>query len=502
LGPIRLGKAGDSVRQRENNQSRARTSREFNATLKITGNLAEPHFLRYEIDAPPGTPVVTEAAAALIKHFLGITLVPNSGAINLPPGDKTVDPSLSLDFNHTFTGPGSHLVSVVVEPDLPPDGRPKGYKVRDRLAADNRRDFAVNLPRVPVLLIDSSPDKEKVLRYVFPLEKRPNWLLRAQEGTLDDMQEALFKDLNNEVNTPPRVLVLCDLEPRPDPANPGKHLPPLTKEQVQAVDKFVREGGGVLITLGPKADAEAWNALYSGKDGLLPTKLLEAVGKIDERDKGARPDMKSLQGPALEPFRSPELGRLSKARFARWWRLATPPAGTGAKVLGLLDSDLSFLADEHDGLAGLATSKTPFIVEKPLGKGKVMIAAVPMNDTWNTNLHQGEVEVFGVLINGLAANLSGQRGLDTNLAPGQPLVYDPAADESAEEATLRSPAGVTTKLQGRDGRFTFKDTRLPGVSHGGRPEALLRRGACVGPGARGGNDLLRRVGDDHVGAGS
>ncbi len=457
LGPVRLGKSGDSIRSRDNNQSRVTTRREFNATLKVSGPMTAPFSLRYEIDAPPGTKLVEEGPQS------------NTGSISLPPGDTTLNPALPLEFKYTFATPGSHLVSVVVEPDLPADKRPLDYKIRDRLAGDNRRYFALNLPRVPVLLCDTALETDPGLRpswflqRVFPLEDKPDWLVRAQVRPLEDLEKALSQDLNNEANSRPRVLVLCDLDAPVDPKDPANRLPPLTEAQSNAVDRFVRAGGGVLITLGPRADSKAWNTLYKGRDGWLPTRLLEAVGKVDDRERAARPDLNSFRGPALEPFHRPELASLANARFPRWWRLATP-AGTGARVVGSLDSGVVFQADDRTGLAGLMTSKSPLIVEKQLGKGRVMLCSVPLNDSWNTNVHETQqVPVFPVLAYELVGHLAGQRAVDANLAPGQPLVYQPLEDESAEEARLQTPTGTVVPLHGQDGRFTFKDTRLPGV---------------------------------------
>ena len=50
-----------------------------------------------------------------------------------------------LTFTHRVPKPGSHLVTLIVEPDLPPELRKPGYVVKDHLPIDNRRDFALEV---------------------------------------------------------------------------------------------------------------------------------------------------------------------------------------------------------------------------------------------------------------------------------------------------------------------------------------------------------------------
>ena len=60
--------------------------------------------------------------------------------------------SFTSPLRHT---PGSHLVSVIVEPD-PPAGRAAArLRLKDHLPGDNRQDYAIEVvPALPVLLVD------------------------------------------------------------------------------------------------------------------------------------------------------------------------------------------------------------------------------------------------------------------------------------------------------------------------------------------------------------
>src|SRR5262245_43350077 len=72
-----------------------------------------------------------------------------------PRGVKLDNGRVPFSFTHRFGKPGSHLVSLTVEPDPPPAERPRGYRVKDRVPGDNRQDFAVEvLQALSVLLVD------------------------------------------------------------------------------------------------------------------------------------------------------------------------------------------------------------------------------------------------------------------------------------------------------------------------------------------------------------
>src|SRR5947209_9406287 len=75
-----------------------------------------------------------------------------------PREAKLKDGQVPLTFSHKFSRPGSHLVTVAVEPDPPPEKRGDGYAVKDYLPIDNHRDFALEVvePR-PIVLVDGGP---------------------------------------------------------------------------------------------------------------------------------------------------------------------------------------------------------------------------------------------------------------------------------------------------------------------------------------------------------
>jgi hypothetical protein len=246
-----------------------------------------------------------------------------------------------------------------------------------------------------------------------------SWLVRPRSVSLADLRNALTA-------TPrPRVLILCD-------------LPPLTDEQSEAVDRFVRAGGGVLVTVGPRTRKDAVQRLYAGADGWLPSVLVEEVKEENEGPTSPRPS--SFRHAALEPFRSAGDHGLGRLRLPHRWRLAAPEAGVAHVVAELTDG-------------------SPFLIERPHGKGRVLLCAAPLADVWGGNaLSRPE---FPILAYELVASLAGWH--EVNLQPGQPLVYEPLDDEDGEQAELRTPTGRQVTLTRRDGVFSSSDTRYSGV---------------------------------------
>lgn len=421
-------------------RAQSSTALGFNSSLKVLNqNYERPYSLRYRVDRPdePG-PDAEEKERGF--------------ALTLPVRDDLRDGRLPLTFSHTFDGPGSHLVSLIVEPDSPERKKDKsliGIAIKDRIPGDNRQDFAVMLPLVPVLLVDGLPPLPGKLQGASFLQaalaptKGKNLLVRAKVVPIEELLPSLEKDVGPEANTKPRVLILCD-------------VPLLSAEQREVIGKFVEAGGGLLVTHGPRTElVHANKELYRGGQGWLPTGLEEAVGQEDEPiptdgttpDPAAHPKPATFSHPALELFRGNQSGGLGNARFPRWWKLARPAPvaadGSGSVVGGEL------------------TTKAPMMVEKKHGKGRVVQFCVAMDETWGTNL-VGVLE-FPALAYELVAYLAGSRGQDCNLTPGQPLVYQPLDDESLERATLKPPRGEPIELTSKEGVFVHKDTRLPGI---------------------------------------
>jgi hypothetical protein len=399
----------------------------FKTALAVSGKqeYEPPHRLRLEVDGKPAGEIQAPARAAL-------------AGVQVP-----------LSFVHRFNTPGSHLVSVIVDPDPPPDKRPVGYRLKDRLPGDNRQDLAVEVvDALPVLLVDGdaklTPESSTYfLRKALaqsPDPDRPPVAL-ARVVTAADFDPALLaSDLDPaRPGSRPRVLVLAD-------------VPRLGAAQVDAVDRFLAEGGGVLVTLGERVEPDGAfynDQLYRGGQGWLPARLDRVVGDRKRPDLAAAPDLKRFQHPALELFREEPNCTLGKAAFPRWWKVTTNA--------------------QNQALAGaLLTTGDPLLVERPYKGGRVLLCTVPLDRSWDANLPS--VWEFPVLAHELVYYLADARSVEHNLKPGQPLRYRPEGTRHGKDAgderrslTLYPPEGAAVSLQPETWPLVYEQARDTGV---------------------------------------
>jgi hypothetical protein len=365
----------------------------FKTAIAVSGEqpYEPPYRIRLEVDGKPVARLKAPAQAPLAK-------------VQVP-----------LTFTRRFLTPGSHLVSVVLEPDPPEGERPRGYRVKDTLPGDNRQDLAVEVvDALPVLLVDGdtrlSPESstyflERALAQSPDPKKPPVVLTRAVP--FKDFDPALLKtDLDKaKSGSRARVLVLAD-------------VPRLTAAQQGGVARFLEEGGGVLVVVGERVEPEAafYNKeLYRAGRGWLPARLDQVAGDRQRPELAAAPDLRRFHHPSLELFREEPNCTLGKARFPRWWRVSTPPGQNQSVPVALL------------------TTADPLLVEKAYRGGRVLLCSVPLDRSWGATLPS--VWEFPVLAHELIYYLADTRSAEHNLRPGQPIHYrlPPALAEANEK---------------------------------------------------------------------
>ncbi len=350
--------------------------------------------------------------------------------LEVPRAGRVEKGKVPLSFTHRFGTAGSHLVSLELQPDPPPAERPAGYVVKDHVPGDNRQDYAVDVvPGLPVLLADGDPSPSArrrstdFLRDALSPARDPNPVVKARVVPAADLTPAtLGVDEPGEPgaakgdSTRPRVLVLCD-------------VPRLSPVQADAVARFLADGGGVLVTLGGRVEADEYNTrLYREGKGFLPARLDGTEGDVAKPREAVRPAPAISTHPALELFRETQAGGLDAARFPRWWKLSTPGRAAGLSVA-------SFRS---------ATAEYPFLVERPWEAGRVLQSAVPLDSSWGTNLC--DLPAFVPLAHELVYYLAGARAAEFNLQPGQPLRLRLESEGPLEGYFLTPPDGVTKPL--------------------------------------------------------
>ena len=316
-----------------------------------------------------------------------------------PEGDSPA----AFSFSHRFD-PGSHLVSFELSDDS--------------FTEDNRQDFALEvLPSIPVLIVDGGAPGERhasdFLRDALAPMKdtAPAFIVRTV--SVSDWQPGLLSQNVRGPNTVPRAVVLANIDK-------------LSAEQSRQIERYTRDGGSVLATLGERCDAAAWNRIaFRGGEGFLPARILGTAGDVSPKGitEGVRPQPASFAHPAMEIFKEPLPGGLATAYFPKYWKL-DPNAG----IKGSTGTTIAAL-----------TNRDPWLVERSFGSGRVILSAHPLDDSWKTNLHR--LPDFVRLAHELLYSLTGTRSAQRNLQPSQPLIFAPSDGEPPGEISLRMPDG-------------------------------------------------------------
>jgi len=367
---------------------------------------------------------------------------------SLPP-----DGRVPFSFSLRFRTVGSHRVSVILEADPPQATAANGTSPRDQVPNDNRQDYAIEVVEsLPVLLVDGENSAAPpprlgadFARDALTPARDPHPVVQAQVVTVNALTPQMLQP-------PPRAVILHDVAR-------------LSADQTEALNLYLEAGGGLLVALGSRADRDWYNEiLFRNGTGWLPAQLLDWAGDESQPTNAARPEPESFTHPALELFRNAAVGSLGDARFPRWWRVATPGQNAAGSPVGLL-------------VEGLA--RTPFVVERSYGRGRVLLCAVPLDASHGSNLI--DLPAFVPFVHEMVYYLAGARGAERNLMPGQPLRY--RLEGSLEGWTLALPDAEPLPLAtepgkpathlvrlSESGELSFEDTRLSGVYRLRSPE--------------------------------
>ena len=369
--------------------------------------------------------------------------------VELPRGERR-----TLDFPHKFARPGSACV---------------GAKIRaaaDQFDEDNELYLSAPvIDRLPILIVDGDR-RESVLESesgflrlaLAPKDSEdPDWRT-VLDPTVMDVTELRGADLSRY-----RVVVLANVAG-------------LQSSVVSDLERFVVGGGGLLVALGDRVHAEAYNRdLYRQGAGLLPVSVgrtafaAEKLGSPALLTAGAGAEPKTANAvqlgaivsrvAALDLFQ-PEKGQ--EWTSGRVYNYFTTSAPTGDLV--------RVLANYSDGRAAL--------VQKRLGEGKVTLLTTAADMDWSDLPAQPfYVPLMQSLVLDLAALVTPPR----NLRVGQALSCVDAGPSATKPHLLYLPQGAPVILpmqrQGSLSVFTYDQTRRPGLytvaPEGGGPETRV-----------------------------
>ena len=318
----------------------------------------------------------------------------------------------------------------------------------DDLLIDNRRFFAFRIPeKTQVLLVgESDRDTRHLSLALNPLQSGD----AGKEVTRVDRSSLAGVDFNRY-----QVVILSNVSQ-------------LSDVQMTNLERFVRKGGGVFFILGDNVDPEFYARETAGKlfgfslrDPLTPTKNLGGFFSFEKID---------LEHPIFQVYRDVERGDAPAIKFSSIFEL--PESSKDTKTL--IRFNLG----------------TPALVEKSLGKGKLLLLAAPVDETQgDLVIHPFFVPMINRSVEYLASDLT---RLDENVLVGSEVFRELPADLAGKEIEVVDPqmkrrtlhpSFQTDKLV-----LNISDIPLPGIysirvlgSSGDQPETVDRFAVNIDP---------------------
>jgi hypothetical protein len=351
----------------------------------------------------------------------------NGEVIGSKPAEVPAGGRQDVVFTHTFETAGSYAVQASL------------VNHHDLLPADDSRALSIQVEAsVPVLLVDgaNSPAglQGKLGFLAAALDPDPGspGPFKVSRISLAQFTPSLLQDY--------RVVALGD-------------LPILEPAMVDALERFVVSGGGLLVGLGPDSDLALINRYWARNgEGFLPCPLQRPLSP----PKPALPAAISLGHPVFSGFGSKSDEAWKAAKVRSYFKLDAAKA-KGAEL------DVLLTMDNGDAL----------LVERRRGLGLVTLMATSLNADWTDLPLQA---AFVPLMRGVAGHLGSFVMPPRNLLPGDPIIYarvkDPSKPMSAEDPsgkpiklTLGSWEGRTAVLSEplmEPGVYLLHDPQLPG----------------------------------------
>ena len=348
----------------------------------------------------------------------GKLVVPEANVVQRQFVDLTTETSAALKFEIRDLSQGAQNYRVRLE---------RG----DPLSMDDVRYLTLNVGEVGKLLVIGDRSEERGLLAT---------ILSASSSQIVD--ECELTELKNFPLEKYEVAVLLD------PAG-------MTEADVVKIDRYVQDGGGLMIVMGPKI-GNAENIKQSAVVKLLPG-VPERISRRATNDRSVYfvPDRPNH---AIFQFFG---GRVADAPFSalpvfRHWDLELKESTTAAVPQTLVRYSLSGL---------------PAIVEQSRGRGRIVtwttIVPEPINvserNPWNELTSSTEWWPTYGLILGSIRYLAGSADEKNNYNVGQSAVLNNPSERFPEQYRLFTPRGDTSKLDVRSGSVLIPNLQLPGV---------------------------------------
>ena len=305
----------------------------------------------------------------------------------------------------TFREPGFHTVTARLH--------------ADRCPFDDQRSLALRvIDEVNVLFVDGNPGAEPRDSEVFylrnaltpvPVELRDRFFIKTRTVTGAEFEKTALRDFD--------AVVLANVV----------DLSPLAADALQA---YVRGGGGLLIFPGSRISVPFYNDRLLAERGLLPAAFGAVRGESFDETKAERPEKffrlqtKDYAHGIVELWKDPANGSLGSAQFYRAYTLQPAKQSDVPGDGGLPAVVLSYADGE------------PAVMERPFGLGRVVQFSSTAGGAWNDLPVR---PIFVPLMHRTLGFLLARFGDRLNIRAGTPFTHIVAAERAGKNYTVTEP---------------------------------------------------------------
>jgi hypothetical protein len=340
-----------------------------------------------------------------------------------PPGDLAPGEDLPVVFPQEFSAPGDHVVEFVLD--------------EDALSLDDRHWLVVPVREsLNILLVDGHYKPE-------PYQAETDYLAQAlspsenSPGHPNPMKVEVVSEsqLSRRELAPYDAIVLCNVAQ-------------FSPAEVNALEGYLKQGGGVVIFGGDQVVADNYNRLlYQDGHGLLPASVGASVGDAAKKEGAFRFNPMGYRHPLIAEYQGaagPVTAGITQALIYQYHKLIQPKDSKANVAMSLQNGD-------------------PAVIETPRDRGTVIVVATSADTGWTTwPIHKSYPPIMQQIVLRASAGRLNER----NIRVGQP--YDQSFPETAlaAPASVVTPKGqaIATKLQPAGGvsQFHFDQTDLSG----------------------------------------
>lgn len=351
--------------------------------------------------------------SARVRLYVDGQLGPEQ-SVDLPVGEP-----VTINFTHIFRDAGDHVFEAVIDDDP--------------LGADDRRRLVVPVKeKLRILLVDGDLKPE-------PFAAETDYLAQALSPA-ESLQAAdpatpnSATDAPSDTGLPPIALEVIP-ESRLNSVEVGLYdvimmanVSQPSIPEAAALDKYVRQGGGLVIFTGDRVSPEGWNSrLAVAERDLLPAMIGQSIGDAVKKTGAFLIDPLGYRHPLVTAYEGANpsvLSGLTQVATLQYHKLIRPPESTARVALAFDSGD-------------------PAVIEVSKGRGRVVMIATSADSQWTTwPLHPSYPVVMGEMALLAASGRTGEK----NSLVGEPIEQAYPASAGTATVALRTPDKGTREL--------------------------------------------------------